>query len=57
MGFVQRLVRGFLALCILAAVIYFVLTAAHSLLTRGDLTEFLDHRLTADHFLKRLRGG
>jgi len=57
MGFVQRLVRGFLGLCILAAVVYFVLTAAHSLLTRGDLTEFLDHRLTADHFIRNLRRG
>jgi hypothetical protein len=57
MGFVGRLVRGFFALVLLGAIIYFIGTSAHSLLTRGDLTEFLDHRTTADHFIQRMRGG
>jgi hypothetical protein len=50
-GIVQRLVQGFLALCLIAGVLYFVGTSLHSLVTRGDLTEFLDHRLTVDRFL------
>jgi hypothetical protein len=54
---VGRLVRGFFALCLLGAIIYVIGTTAHSLLTRGDLTEFLDHRLTADQFFQRMLGG
>jgi hypothetical protein len=57
MGLVGRLVRGFFALCLLGAIIYVIGTTAHSLLTRGDLTEFLDHRLTADQFFQRMLGG
>ena len=55
MGFVQQLVRGFLGLCVIVGIVYLVLTGAHSLLTRGDLTEFLDHGATANEFLRNLR--
>jgi hypothetical protein len=53
---IQRVFRGFMVLCLAAAAIYVLGTASHSLLTRGDLSEFLDHYLTVDHYMKELRG-
>lgn len=56
MGNIRRLTRGLMGLCLAAVAIYVLGTGSHSLLTRGDLSEFLDHHLTVDHYMKELRG-
>lgn len=56
MGNIRRLTRGLMGLCLAAVATYVLGTGSHSLLTRGDLSEFLDHHLTVDHYIKELRG-
>ena len=54
---VGRLFNGFANLCLLSAAAYIVVTSVYSLVSRGDFSQFLDHWLTVDHYLKGLGPG